>query len=501
MAISVPSLSGTDARTAYEAEYDAVFHSLPDTPPRVLAQLFVRLDARLDAGMTDAKTAMLVPSLLTSDEDLALGRWIHRQHADLARLGCEIIVAAQGDTQVDDAMALRLVALSLMHLGEAVKWELIAGRARGCDYAALHELVRLALERGWLHSPCTVVMDRTERQAMVDALYFRALLLDRFANGSLSRQQVDVLDAFLWEWTPWLMALREPAGAVMRADLGSDHGLRYGVRRQGGPCLYLSIAALETQRQAVIQAFHAGRVVPARGRAAEIRLEAHVAVLEQLRRTFVGDDRRAPREPAEMLTVEAFVGLSDIAHALALDALRAGDEPTAVAAPRDKFDQIYEQPRRWIDVVDASDSGWLLEAHGGAAAGLVVGELVALRFQPGAACLLACVVRCVRRADEDIVDVGLERLSHRNLPMRTCLLRTDSGDAGTYIYIPGEDPSGRHDAFVVPYRLLESGERFLVKHGGRDFALAFNRVRRRGRGWALAGYEMVDASAWDIIVA
>jgi hypothetical protein len=49
--------------------------------------------------------------------------------------------------------------------------------------------------------------------------------------------------------------------------------------------------------------------------------------------------------------------------------------------------------------------------------------------------------------------------------------------------------------------VLEANERFRVRRDGRDFALAFNRVRRRGRGWALAGYEMVDASAWEIIVA
>jgi hypothetical protein len=85
--------------------------------------------------------------------------------------------------------------------------------------------------------------------------------------------------------------------------------------------------------------------------------------------------------------------------------------------------------------------------------------------------------------------------------MRPCALRSDAHDEGTYLFVPGEDASGRHDAFVVPYRLLESHERFRVERGGRDFAFAFNRVRRRGRGWALAGYEMVDASAWEIIVA
>ena len=502
MAASTRDVSSAEARRAYEAEFDALFASIPFTPPRVVAQRFVRLDARLDAGMVEAKTAMLVPSLLTTDEDLALGRWIQRQHAELARIGCEIIVASLGDEQVDDAMGLRLVALSLLHLGEAVKWELIAGRAGRRDYAALHELARVALERGWLHSPCNVVMDGLERSAMVDALYFRALLLDRFTSGSLSRQQVEVLDAFLWEWTPWLMALEEPRGAVMRADLDSDHGLRYGPRHDDGPSLYLSLPALEAQRQAVIEAFHAGRIVPAKGRASEIRLEAHVAVLAQLRRTFLGDEARAPREPAQSATVEAWIGLKEIAGVLALEASTAGVAQIApAAATPDKFDEVFERPRRRLELVDASDTGWLLEAHGAAAAGLVVGELLALRVHPGAPLGLACVGRTVRRAEGDSVQVGVERLSQPGVPMRPCALSSDSRAEGTYIFVPGADASGRHDAFVVPYRLLEANDRFRVKRGEREFALAFNRVRRRGRGWALAGYEMVDASTWDIVVA
>ena len=503
MAASVRDVSSAQARRAYEAEFEALFASIPFTPPRVLAQRFVRLDTRLDAGMAEVKSAMLVPSLLTTDEDAALGRWIHRQHAELARIGCEIVVAALDDAQVDDTMGLRLVAVSLVHLGEAVKWELIEGRAGRRDYAALHELARLALMRGWLHGPCDVVVDRIERSAMVDALYFRALLLDRFTSGSLSRQQVEVLDAFLWEWTPWLMALEEPRGAVMRADLDSDHGLRYGVGRPGEACLYLSLSALEAQRQSVVEAFHAGRVVPSRGRAAEIRLEAHVAVLAQLRRTLLGDEMRAPRQPADTATVEAWVGLKDVTGVLALESQPRGLAGVSfeAAGRSDTFEQVYERPQRRLEVLDASESGWRLEAHGAFATGLVVGELLALRFHAGTPIVLTCVARCVRRAEGEGLEVGVERLSHARLAMRACALRGDTGDGGTYVFVPGDDESGQHDAFVVPYRLLETHERFRVARGGRDFALAFNRVRRRGRGWALAGYEMVDATTWEIVVA
>jgi hypothetical protein len=501
--ISAPDLSSAAAREEYEREYGALFASIPATPPRVLAQRFARLDARLDAGMTDAKSAMLVPSLLSTEEDRALGRWIQRQHAELARMGCAVGLAVAADARVDQATALRTVALALVHMGESIKWELIAGRAGPRDYAALHELARLALERGWLHSPCPLVIDKLPRTATVDALYFRALLLDRFSSGSLSRQQIEVLDAFLWEWMPALTAAQEPTGAVMRADFDSEHGLRYGARGKSKECLYLSLDALETRRLGVIDAFHAGRVVPEQGRAAQIRLEAHVAVLEQLRRTFTGDEARSPREPVEPVEIEAWAGLADVTHVLELDH-RAGIAPAEGppdTAQRDKYDEIYDRPRRFVRLLDASETGWLIEAAEPTASRLVVGELLALRFHAGTACVLACVVRCVRHADAETALIGLERLSHPGLAMRPCALRTEHGLEGTYVYVPGDDASGRQDAFVVPYRLLESSDRFLVRRGAREFALGFNRVRRRGRGWALAGYEMVDASHWDIVVA
>jgi hypothetical protein len=107
----------------------------------------------------------------------------------------------------------------------------------------------------------------------------------------------------------------------------------------------------------------------------------------------------------------------------------------------------------------------------------------------------------VRRGEGEADLIGVQRLSHPSLPLRTCALRSDTREQGTYIFVPGDDASGRRDSFAVPYRLLESNERFLVRRDGRDFALGFNRVRRRGRGWALAGFEMVDASPWEIVVA
>jgi hypothetical protein len=91
------------------------------------------------------------------------------------------------------------------------------------------------------------------------------------------------------------------------------------------------------------------------------------------------------------------------------------------------------------------------------------------------------------------VQVGLQLLSDRRIRARPCMLKsTELASEDTYIFVPGADASGSRDTFIVPFRLLESRACFHVARGGRDFALEFNRVRKRGRGWAQAGFEMVD---------
>jgi hypothetical protein len=492
-------MDSADERRKYEADYEKLTASLPTAGAASLAHAYMALEARLDAGLVEAKAALLVSGLLTTDEDEALGAWIFQQHSKLARTGHAIARKAldEGNDQVKDAMWI--VALSLLHWGEAVKWELMVGRQERRDYAMLHDLARMALRHGRLQDPGTFTVEGLERAATIEALYFRTLFLDRYTSGSLTRQQIEVLDAWLWEWAHSLVSTREPQGPVMRADLDGEHGLRHGVRKGSGDSLHLALAPLEAQRSAVIAEFHAGHVVPARGRAAQIRIEAHVALLVELRHAFSGDESRAPRRPASNRQVEAWFGLAEVTARLVLEEGGAdgGDlaakKPQAARRDGDIYDEVYDKPRRWLTLVDESDTGWLMELDALAAAPLVIGELVAVRLEEGGPCHVARVVRRVRDPESDRVQVGMQMLSDRAHRVRPCALRSvelDSED--TYIFVPGADASGRCDTFIVPFRLLESRACFHVTRGGKPFALEFNRVRKRGRGWAQAGFEMVD---------
>ena len=492
-------MDSADERRKYEADYAKLAGSLQTGAASSLVHAFMALESRLDAGLMEAKSALLMSGLLTTDEDEALGAWIFERHSQLARTGHAIARKAldEGNDQVKEAMWI--VALSLLHWGESVKWELMVGRRAERGYALLHDLARLAMKAGRLRDRGRFTVEGLERSATIEALYFRTLLLDRFTSGNLTRQQIEVLDAWLWEWEASLVSSPGPHGLCMRADLDRDQGLRYGARDGEGESLYLALATLEAQRSAIISELHAGHVVPSRGRAAEIRIEAHVALLIQLRSAFSGDESRAPRRALAPRQVEAWFGLSEITARLALEEQQgeqpdmAAKAPDAIRRDGDVYDEVYDKPRRWLRLVNESDTGWLVEANAATAAALVVGELVALRSDERGPCHIARVVRRIRDAGSDRVQVGLQLLSDRRVGARPCLLSsTELATEDTYIFVPGADGSGSRDTFIVPFRLLESRACFHVLRGERDFALEFNRVRERGRGWAQAGFEMVD---------
>ena len=479
-------------RADYERDYAKLMDLLPVEGAASLLQRFHELESRLDAGMIEAKSALLISSLLTSDEDQALGAWIFRQHANLARLGRCVVEMGATAGGLESAALVRAIALAFLHWGEAVKWELMVGRKHAREYALLHGLMRTALDAGHARAAQALQVDGLERRASIEALYFRTLILDRFTSGNLTRQEIEVLDAWLWEWAPQLASDAE-AEVVWRADLDSDAGLRYGRRRGEGPSLYLPLAPLEAQRQDIIRHFHRGYVVPDRGRAAQMRIEAHVAVLQQLRHTFSGTEDREYRQAVEPVEVEAWVGIAEVTHALRTEEKFAGEprREDAQAAGKDAFDKVYDKPRRMVTLRDMSFTGYLAEVPAAAAGDFYLNEVVAVRAEPDQAPLLARVARRVFDPDAGAVSLGLELLCDPLLQPRTAMLRGPGGAEETYIFVPGVDGAGRRDGFLVPYRVVQSGEPCTVGVDGREYTLAFNRVRRRGRGWVMAGFEIL----------
>ncbi len=497
---SVPAFAQAPNRAHYEKAYEDLKSAFSNLSPQAFAQRFIDLEAQLDAGMIEVKTAMLTSGLFSSDDEQVLGSWIYEQHANLWHLGALVSNICARDTGVEASRIRLLLALTFLHCGESVKWELMVGRKVRRDYKLAHALMQLAIDQGLHREPNALVVDGLQRSASVEHLYLRAALLDRFTSGNLTRQQIEVLDAWLWEWAPAMVSsARYPGGMALRLDLDSDAGMRYGRRKTEGRSLYLALAPLEECRKAIIQELHHGRVVPTRGRAALIRLESHVAVLIALRQMFAGCGSegmpRAMRQQVAGTPLDLHVGMAEIARSLG----PGQSEPLSIVpmnAPvssQPNLDAVYDRPRRIATLQNASATGFLIELAQKDAANVVVGELVGLRMNAGESALVARVVRRVHDQAASGVQLGLQLLSDPSKPVKLTALKAEGGAEESFIFVPGPDSSGRFDSFAIPFRALKPDARYEVRAAGNVYSLTFNHVRRRGRGWALAGFEVLEA--------
>jgi hypothetical protein len=65
------------------------------------------------------------------------------------------------------------------------------------------------------------------------------------------------------------------------------------------------------------------------------------------------------------------------------------------------------------------------------------------------------------------------------------------------LFVPGNDSTGRQDAFLVSDSAPVHGQAFEATVGDQTFSLRLNRVRDRGRGWVLAGFEIFGMRKHD----
>jgi hypothetical protein len=504
---NAPQFQRPDGRADFERSRNAVRAMLSDATPEEALNAITRLDHELDDGVLKVKAGLLGSVLCWTPDDRALSAWIYDQHcefAELARRGADIFERRLG---CDNPNTVRLIAAAFLHWGEAAKW--VVGRRQRYDYSWLHWLMRMAMANHRHVEQFEVRLDARNRTVSVEALYFRTLILDRFAGGNLTRQQVEVLDAWLWEWTSALRGQTvHPAAPTFRADLDGKGGLRHGRRNDDGPVLYLPIAPLEAKRQAVIKEFHRGRIVPAVGIAADFRVEEHVAVLEQLHAVFSPkdeeDEPRTKRQPTASTYVDVHVGLTEILSR----GLKPADsrQPLALAARASgvnmdhrvrsvQFVDENKTSQRVLRLTDMSDTGFGFEAGEREASGIGVGDLVGIRLSEEEPCVVGRVVRRVPGQVEGQVNIGVDTLSRA--PQALTLKRTEPqgrpDDEDVYIYIPGRETSGAEDSFLVPEKIVTEADLHDVQIADDVFTLQFNRMRRRGRGWALAGFEIIEA--------
>src|SRR5258708_15542544 len=128
-------------------------------------------------------------------------------------------------------------------------------------------------------------------------------------------------------------------------------------------------------------------------------------------------------------------------------------------------------------------------------AGVGVGDLLGWRNITGGPVVLARVMRRVPSSTSGQVFMGVQLLTEAAQPLKLSQVASfDNGNAnGTHLFVPGDDDSGQRDAFLVSDNTYELQASYKTHVGNEAFTLKFNRVRGKGRGWILAGFEILAA--------
>ena len=475
-----------DHRAEFERARGAFMGSLATLPFDQAVTESIAIGTALDVSAARAKRELLASALCWNEEHHALTGWIHQQHRRLADAALRLVA----DAALPD---VRVVAWLLQHEIEALKWN--GGRERP-DFGPLNAAMRKLDAADLSHAEVPVSADGRGHRASVEAQFVRLLLLDRMGTGCLTRPQVEVLDAWLREACGDLALVPQAVeGAAFSIDLAGGSGLRAGGSMPGLHARRLAMAPLEARRRAIVRELQAGRIVPTYGCAAEFRIEEHVAVAQHLRAMLAalapGAPAREPREAAPGTRVEAFVGLAEILARAGVEGHGVETGQWRALEPRAAANDALDPRRRYLWLCDTSAGGCGFEALEEDAVGLEIGELVG--WKRGGDLAIARVTRRVPGRTPGQVFLGLRLLAESALPIE--LRRVDAGEAGqaasVHLFVPGDDASGRRDAFLMGESAFSAERAFRVQAGDEAFTLRLNRIRGRGRGWVLAGFEIV----------
>lgn len=488
-----PGLFLEEERSGWNHGLTALGRTLETADPHSLATSYLEQRGLFSVAVALAKSELLGNPLQWEPSDRALALWIAGSYLDLARIGTRIaerLVPLVSNDDVDgEAQLQECVASALVCRGHAQKWHAIAGEtAHAVSLARIHGLFRTAERRGFARAQVQILHENVPHGMTVEGLYLRVLLLDFLFAGNLSRQQVEILDSWLWVWATdyRLTSQPEPGDLGLWIDVQAESGVRNSFMPPSGLDVRFVVAGhMDEQIEEVIGGFHAGHIFPGYGVSSRFRIEEHVAVIGYLKSTLTrmrrtgGAPRTAPRS-AVMARVEGFVGLGDIQR----------------RALRPDLDTSPDRQRRWFRIKDASEGGVRLVVEEKDWQPIEVGDLVAFAGIGQATMMIGEVVRKLPDAEPGCVQLGVSLLTRTPRPVTLAAahraVRATDIDA---VYIPGADSCGRNDALLMSETSLSRfGERMLDT-GNKSYQVAVNRVRRQGRGWALAGFEVVLVEA------
>ncbi len=465
--------------------------------------------------------------LTQTDSDRAVCGWITERYENLARIAREIVPT--GLTEATPGRHLRAPAwaLAMLLVGHASKWRKISGqRPDSATPGRLHQLFRSALDAKIEAAVQSITIERRFIETTIEALYVRALLLERFSSGNLGPRRLEILDTWLVAWMGalWLTSAPADSGATLCVDTQNPtRGLMRPLAGERAD-FYLALKPLRRQLERAIEYFHQGIIFPGWGIALSFRMEEHIAVIDFVERELnmieFATSQKSKRFPiGQKSRVSVFFGFSDIydralikqssittsvgansanANSASISGSRTGGyfAPAALrfAALAEADANANDFMKSPVQLLDISDAGMGLEMSSDDAAKVEVDELVAVRIDDGRPWVLGIVVRKVNQRNDYATTIGIKVLT--KVPLRAALeLVTDRPVRQTAngIFVAGSAAHGFADSIIVSDATYRARQVIATTIASGHFHIRLGRVRYQGPGWKMAAANVTEA--------
>lgn len=474
-----------------------------------------------DALSRGACDSALNTTLFRSESERSEYDWIAEQYGRLSALGRQVVEKLGDDPLLPRDKRAGAIAYAMLLSGHDAKWRQISGHDTGPPLANRHHaLLARALAVGVSDVIVPVCIEGETIDTTAESLYARALLLDRLASGNLSARQIEILDNWLAAWMPALMISRQALDdePCLYTDLDEAQGLRVppvsgdpGNPSPGGRRLYLPVAPLLRQLDRAVEYFHQGLIFPGFGLGMTFRIEEHLGVIDYLSREFAllkaGATQKCTRFPVQSeIDVDVYFGMNDVvgrainANALqrvallaegARDRLRETRNVSRGFVETSEF-AAFDPSRKVLPVRDVSESGLGLSVLAAETEHIHVGDLAAIRLDAGVPVLLGTVSRKAMLPGGTRHVVGINFISKRAQPL-TLEFPADGETvrpAASAIFVPGADESGRGDSILASESVYRTDTVFRVKVAGTFFGVRLGRIKKQGRGWKMAAFDV-----------
>lgn len=449
----------------------------------------------------ETRQQLVAIDFLKSREELAAGEWVCQRYQHLLAMTQAVVArgfAAGFDGKASPAQGS---ALGMLLSGHLVKWRKYAGgRADPAAREWRFHLFGAALTNAIEGVVISARIEERTHEATAEALFLRAMLLDRFCGGNLSPRRFEILDNWLVAWMGALWLSREAGNAEHLLGVNLVDVTRGFVPHVPGDAaqLFLSLAPLKRQLDRTIDAFHQGTIFPGWGVAMTMRMEDHVAVIEFLERELLLIEQFRARAAAQVRArskrisinvntiVAVYFGFGEISR----DAFRPDRVSTMIGGGGDLG------IRNAIRLVDLSEGGLGLEMVDEDARRVHVNDLVAVRLEKGKPCLIGVVARKSTLQMPTGTLVGIKIISRS--PLRLTMDRVNEANqwqACEGMLIQGLDAEGHGDSVIFGESDYVANSLVAATLGGRVHEFYARRVREQGRGWRMAAIDAVDRTA------